>query len=185
MEFVKMTTMILPNSVYENNLLSWQLINSSCIPVKPFVVIAERISARLWMRDLFSQCKCVRTCRSRSGMSICTHLHSRARSLRNSRVTGWRLRSRTGKNGASWQWRTGRTAQLVLRNVHVLRNRVLNVADGWRHWESNEVNVQKKPRGKEENTRKCKGRNHVVESLHKPGINYARFHVRFNRSPSD
>ena len=47
--------------------------------------IAERISARLWMRDLFSQCTCVgtctyiRTCQSRSGMPICTHLHSRAR----------------------------------------------------------------------------------------------------------
>ena len=36
-----------------------------------------------------------------------------------------------------------------------------------------------------ENKRYCKGRKHVVESLHKPGINYARLHVRFNRSPSD
>ena len=33
------------------------------------------------MRDLFSQCMCVCTCLSCSGMSICTHcLHSRARS---------------------------------------------------------------------------------------------------------
>ena len=31
----------------------------------------------------------------------------------------------------------------------------------------------------------CKGRKHVVESLHKPGIKDARFHVQFNRSPSD
>ena len=51
--------------------------------------------------------------------------------------------------------------------------------------ESNKVNVQKKPRGQEENKRKCKGRKHIVESLHKPGINYAHFHVRFNRSPLD
>ena len=36
-----------------------------------------------------------------------------------------------------------------------------------------------------ENKRNCKGRKHVVESLHKAGINYARFHVRFNRSPLD
>ena len=28
-------------------------------------------------------------------------------------------------------------------------------------------------------------RKHVVESLHKPGINYAHFHVRFNCSLSD
>ena len=39
MEFVKMTTMILPNSVDEDNLLSWQLMNSSCTRVKSFVVI--------------------------------------------------------------------------------------------------------------------------------------------------
>ena len=31
------------------------------------------------MRDLFLQCTCVYMCRSRSGMSICAHLHSRAR----------------------------------------------------------------------------------------------------------
>ena len=36
-----------------------------------------------------------------------------------------------------------------------------------------------------ENKKNFKGRKHVVESLHKQGINYARFHVRFNRSPSD
>ena len=36
-----------------------------------------------------------------------------------------------------------------------------------------------------ENKRNCKGRKHVVESLHKPGIKDGRFHVQFNRSPSD
>jgi len=52
------------------------------------MVIAERISARLWMRDLFSQCTCVRTCLSRSGMSICAHVH--AQELM--RHTGWLTR---------------------------------------------------------------------------------------------
>ena len=90
-----------------------------------------------------------------------------------------------GKNGASWQWRTRRTLRLFLRNVHVLRSWVLNAADGWRHWEreSNGVNVQKMPKGQEENQIKCKSRKHVVESLYKPGINYTHFHVRFNCSP--
>ena len=41
-----------------------------------YVVIAERISTRLWIRDLFLQCMCIRICRSRSGMSICTHMHA-------------------------------------------------------------------------------------------------------------
>ena len=84
----------------------------------------------------------------------------------------WRWRSRTGKNGASWKCRTGRTARLVLRSehVHVLRSCVLNTPDSWRHWEreSNEVNVQKKPRRQEENQIKCKRKKHVVERLHKP-----------------
>ena len=49
-------------------------------------VIAERISARLCMRDLFSQCAYVRTyvrthvhsmCLSRSWMSICPNVHAR------------------------------------------------------------------------------------------------------------
>ena len=40
MGFVTMTTMMLPNSVNENKLLSWQLINSSHGRVnKPFVAI--------------------------------------------------------------------------------------------------------------------------------------------------
>ena len=50
------------------------------------------------------------------------------------------------------------------------------------HWEreSDGVNVQKKPRGQEEKQRKCKRKKHVVDSLHKPGIIYVLFHVRFN-----
>ena len=40
MEFVTMTATMLPNSVNENNLLPWQLINSSSVRVnKPFVAI--------------------------------------------------------------------------------------------------------------------------------------------------
>ena len=40
MEFVTMITTMIPNSENENNLFSWQLINSSCTPVnKPFVAI--------------------------------------------------------------------------------------------------------------------------------------------------
>ena len=40
MEFVAMTTMMLPNSVLENNLSSWKLIRGSHTRVsKPFVAI--------------------------------------------------------------------------------------------------------------------------------------------------
>ena len=40
MGFVTMTTIVLPSSVNGNNLLSWQLINSSHTPInKPFVAI--------------------------------------------------------------------------------------------------------------------------------------------------
>ena len=38
-------------------------------------------------------------------------------------------------------------------------------------------------RRQEENKRKCKRKKHVVESLHKPGINFFHFNVRFNHSP--
>ena len=38
-----------------------------------------------------------------------------------------------------------------------------------------QVNVQWKLRGQEENKRKCKRRKHAVESLLKPGVNYAHF----------
>ena len=41
-----------------------------------FFMIAERITARLWMRDLLSQCTCVRTCLLCSVMSICAHVHA-------------------------------------------------------------------------------------------------------------
>ena len=90
-------------------------------------------------------CAYVRTCPSRSGTSIaliCTHVH--AQELMHHMHWRWRSRTGPGKNGASWQWRTGRTTQLVLRNTRVLRSRLLNAADGLWHWEreSNEVNVQ-------------------------------------------
>ena len=79
----------------------------------------------------------------------------------------------TGKNGTSWQWRMGRTARLVLRNVRVLRSRVQNAADGLRHWER-EVKVQYKLRGQDENKRSAKEESKLW-SLHKSGINYAHF----------
>ena len=41
--FVAMTTVMLHNSVNEKNLLSWQLINSSCTRVnKPFVALIQQ-----------------------------------------------------------------------------------------------------------------------------------------------
>ena len=122
-------------------------------------VIAKHISVMLWMRDLFLQCTYVCTCLSRSGMSICTHVHA-AQNLELEDL---------GKNGASWQWRTGRTTRLVLHNVRILPNRVLNTADGLRHWESesNKVNIQWKLH---KNKIKYKRRKQFLESLHKPGI---------------
>ena len=90
-----------------------------------------------------------------------------------------------GKNSTSWQWKTQRTAWHILHNICVLRSRALNAADGWRHWEreSSKIYEQKQPKQQEENERKCKRKKHVVESLHKPDINYAHFHFRFNHSP--
>ena len=77
-------------------------------------------------------------------LTVCTHVHAQ----KLVHHVHWRWRSRTGKDGGSWQWRTRRTVRLILCNVHVLRSWMLNTADGWRHWarESNDVNVQKKPR---------------------------------------
>ena len=51
------------------------------------------------MKDLFSQCMCVHTCLSCSGMSICTHcLHSRARSeTRTSRALTMEVEDREGR----------------------------------------------------------------------------------------
>ena len=72
------------------------------------------------------------------------------------------------------------------QHIRVLRSRVpnaANVGNTEKEKATNKVNVQKKPRGQEENERKCKRKKHVVESLHQPGINYAHSHVRFNRSP--
>ena len=127
---------------------------------------AECITARLWMRDLFSQCTCVCMCLSCSGMSICTHSRACSETHVSHALT---MEDREELFTAQ------RTAWVVLHNVRVLRSRVLNAADGWRHWEreSNKVNVQKKPRRQKENQIKCKRKKHVVESLHKPGIHKA------------
>jgi len=150
-----------------------------------FLLVAKRISARLWMRDLFSQYTCMRTCirvchaQECQFALICTYVHAQ----KLIRHMHWRRRSKTGKNGASWQWRTWRTVQLVLRNIDILWSWVLNAANSWQHWEreSNEVNVQKKPRRQKENKRNCKRKKHM-ESLQKPGVNFAHFHVQFNYS---
>ena len=83
----------------------------------------------------------------------------------------WTCRRRTRKNGASWHWRTRRTALLAICNVRVLRSWVLNAADGWRHWERESNKQSQCIWGQEENKRKYKRNKHVVKSLHNPGIN--------------
>ena len=76
----------------------------------------------------------------------------------------------------------GRATQLVLRNIRVLRSRLLNAAYGWRYWEREKLRSHctveaKRAKNEEEKMHK---RKHVVESLHKPGI----FDARFNHSRS-
>ena len=104
----------------------------------------------------------------------CTHFHSGAHS------------STHASQALTMEGEDTEERRLVLRNIHVLWSRVLkaaNVGNTEKEKATNKVNVQKKPRGQEENERKCKRKKHTVESLHQPGINYAHFHVRFNRSP--
>ena len=57
-------------------------------------IVAERISTRLSRIYSHNVRACVRTCQSRSGMSICTHLHSRAR---DSCVTCMMMEARAGR----------------------------------------------------------------------------------------
>ena len=47
--------------------------NTTCVCRIRCMVVAECLSTRLWIRDLFLGCAYVRTCRSRLGMSICGH----------------------------------------------------------------------------------------------------------------
>ena len=117
------------------------------------------------MRDLFSQCMCVRTClliyvcvchtqECQFALTVGTHDHVHAQKLM--RHIHWWWRSRTGKKDASWQ---------IMEDVEDSAAGplqctcwVLNAANGWRHSESesNEVNVQRNPRSQEENQIKCK-----------------------------
>ena len=53
------------------------------------------------------------------------HMHNQVKQL----VSCVCVCTRTGKNGASWQWRMWRTAWLVLRDVRVLRK--------WGRWRRN------------------------------------------------
>ena len=144
------------------------------------VFIAKRISTRLWMKDLFLQCMYIRMYVSVMLRNVNLHSFALTCMLKYSCVTytddgGWG-QGRTvllDNEGCGEQhgWSSALSAE---RSWH------------WRHWEreNTEVNVEKKPRRQEENERKCKRRKHVVKSLHKPGINYADFHVQFNHSPS-
>ena len=110
-----------------------------CVASIRAVFIAERISARLWMRDLFSQCTCVRayvrtyvsvTLRNVNlryclGMSIWGHAQAGYQIPR-------ALHNDVGTTFLATE--DGRTARLGLRNVRIwlsqVQKRVLNAADG-------------------------------------------------------
>ena len=98
-------------------------------------------------------CMYVCMCQSRSGMSICTHLHSRACLGTHASFGLMMDADDREEQRSSSQWRMGRTARLVLCNVRVF------VDSSAEHSQqlatmSNNVNVQKMPRGQEENKRK-------------------------------
>ena len=145
-------------------------------------IIAERISARLWIGDLFLQCMCVRMCLSRSGMSICTHCwHSRSRARSETHVHWW-WRSRTGKNGTSWQIMedvedsvAGLRQCTCFAKLSAEHSRRLATLREWKQ-RSQCTKEAKKARREPDKVQKKKNtlwrvftsQIHVVESLHKP-----------------
>ena len=145
------------------------------------------------MRDLFSQCMCACTCRSRSRMSICTPLHSHAR---NSCVTctndggacGRDMRSRLedGKERRFLTIEDGKDSAAAppqrICFVELSAERSQWLATLSKIKQQSQRTKEAKSKRAKKNKRNWK---HIVESLHKPGINHARFHVRFDRSPLD
>ena len=145
-------------------------------------------------KDLFSQCTCVRTYMSVTLRNVnlhsfaltckglMCHMHDDGGACR--RGMRSRLEDREERHFLTMEDREDSAAappQCTCfvessaersQRLAMLRNRM-------------QCTKEVKSKKAKENKRNCKGRKHVVESLHKPGIKDARFHVRFNRSPSD
>ena len=143
---------------------------------------------RLWMRDLFSQCLYIRVL-SRSGMSICTHLHSFALMcmLRNSCVMctddGGRGKRRTVllDNGGCGGQRCWSSKMYMFCGVKSWMQPTVGdtgkeKATKSMYKRSQEGKKRTRESAKEKSTLRRVFTSHA-------GINYTHFHVRFNRSP--
>ena len=141
------------------------------------------------MRDLFSQCTCVCMCRSCSEISFaltCKELMCHVHDDGGARGLGMRSRLEDKEEQCFLTMEDGEDSAAAppqhtcfvelsaerSRRLVTLRNRM-------------QCTKEAKSKKANENKRNCKGRKHVVESLLKPGVKDARFHVRFNHSPSD
>ena len=106
------------------------------------MLIAEHISVRLWMRDLFLGCVYVRTyvcmCQSTLGMSICTHVQE----LRHHWYVNYMKTSR--QRFLAMHDEGGSTAGLC--NICIWQSQmgkwVLNAANSWRLWEKKRAKSQ-------------------------------------------
>ena len=114
--------------IYGDTMVSCRYIASSKFNLlwcRSIVVIVERISVKLWISDLFSQCTYVRVCHAQECQFALTCMQSHVH---------WQPRIPDAMSRTTW---------LVLCNVRVLWSWVLNATNGWRYWEreSNKDNV--------------------------------------------
>ena len=152
-----------------------------CNAVSSYIVWTKIHDCRAHQREalnevsILAKYKC--TCLSRSGMSIWAHVHVQDLCVTCSDTRRCLvLAMEDRKNGASWQWRMGRqcgwsSTTYVFYGVGCWTQPMVGGTMKEKAMNSVYSRSQEGTRERE----KVQRREHIVESLHKPGINYAHF----------
>ena len=168
------------------HLLSYNLASSDHAPNFSALPLLSALAWGFEEGSILAMCVCtyVRVL-SRSGMSICTHLHH-MHAQEPMRHMHWQ-RSRTGPREEQRFLTMEDVEDSATHPPQRMCFAESSAECSWRLATLRKRKQQnlwtKKRKQQEENERKCKRKKHVVESLHKPDINYAHFHFRFNHSP--